>query len=104
MVLASCNARHSVVEVRDLNRRPIGIGWLAEDVFGYDSSVTSEAMEDIAPEVRLRNANALAVGMLVMMVVPWTVCLLAYSGVAYTYPRDREKLKAAQLGLGEKAG
>jgi MFS family permease len=80
------------------------VGWLAEDVFGYDSSVTSEAMEDIAPEVRLRNANALAVGMLVMMVVPWTVCLLAYSGVAYTYPRDREKLRAAQLGLGEKAG
>ncbi len=40
----------------------------------------------------LRKAASLSSAMLVMTAVPWALCSLAYSGLYWTYPRDKGKV------------
>lgn len=42
------------------------------------------------------NAAALSDALLIMTIVPWTLCVLCYCGLHFTYPADRE---AAQVGV-----
>ena len=43
-----------------------------------------------------QNAAALSDALLVMTIVPWTLCVLCYCGLHFTYAADRE---AAQVNL-----
>ncbi|KAK9823402.1 hypothetical protein WJX72_002513 [[Myrmecia] bisecta] len=60
---------------------------LAEKVFGYTG--TAETGEANAVQTDLDKARSLANALLVCTVVPWSLCLLFYSGLHLTYPRDR---------------
>lgn len=67
------------------------VGIVAERVFGFTGAVGAAGGDGA-------NAAALANALLVMFVVPWTACLLAFTAMHLTYPRDR--LAAAKAGGG----
>lgn len=60
------------------------VGLTAERLFGFRGAVGVGS----DPAARLLNADALAQALLVMLVGPWVLCLLAFSGMHWTYPRD----------------
>lgn len=66
------------------------VGALSEKYFGF--SGTSTVSGD--PTIDLSNARALGNALLVFSVVPWAFCLATYSGLHYTYPRDRRRAMA----------
>lgn len=67
------------------------VGLLAEKYFGFDGTAARSADVD----QNLAKARALGNALLVFLLVPWTLCLLFYTGLHYTYPRDR--LRIARL-------
>ncbi|CAL8468475.1 g8015 [Coccomyxa elongata] len=63
------------------------VGKLAESAFGFEG--TAATTGDVGHD--LRKAASLSSAMLVMTAVPWALCCLAYSGLYWTYPRDKGK-------------
>ncbi|MEW5315846.1 MAG: hypothetical protein WDW38_007248 [Sanguina aurantia] len=69
------------------------VGYAAEHWFGF---VKSDGESDCrpggssAPVANLDQAAALGNAMLLFLVVPWTLCVIIYSGLHWTYPRDKE--------------
>lgn len=61
------------------------VGLLSQTIFGFNgtSTVTGDALVDT------RNAKALGNALLTFLLIPWTLCLIIYTGLYYTYPRDR---------------
>ena len=51
---------------------------------------TAATTGDVAHD--LRKAASLSNAMLVMTAVPWTLCCIAFSGLYWTYPRDKGKV------------
>ncbi|KAL3153038.1 hypothetical protein ABBQ38_012062 [Trebouxia sp. C0009 RCD-2024] len=72
------------------------VGLVAEQCFGFQGSVsTGEA--DV--ERDHTNARALGNSLLVCLLVPWSLCLLSYTGLYITYPHDKRNAK--KVGLSE---
>jgi MFS family permease len=65
-------------------------GIIAERAFGYEPQ--EGQLDDMPPDSRDRNANALAMGMLWMCVLPWIVCFLVYGFLHFTYRQDVENV------------
>lgn len=61
------------------------VGLLAEKIFGFKGTATRTG----DPVLDLAKANAMGNALLCFMIVPWSLCLLAYCGVHFTYPADR---------------
>lgn len=63
------------------------VGWIAEHVFGFEgtASTSGTASKDH------KNAEALGNALLVCMIVPWFLCFLFYTGLHFTYPRDKRR-------------
>ena len=72
------------------------VGLLAEFAFGYDISSAPQDMDQMSPEARHSNALALGKALMLICMVAWTLCLLVWCVVAYTYPRDRAAVRAAE--------
>ncbi|KAI7839840.1 hypothetical protein COHA_006425 [Chlorella ohadii] len=68
------------------------VGTLAERVFGFSGSgtVTRDRPTDLA------NAAALGNALLCFLLVPWTITLVLYTGLHWTYPADRAAALQAQ--------
>ncbi|GLC33417.1 hypothetical protein PLESTM_000068900 [Pleodorina starrii] len=78
------------------------VGMAAERWFGFTGVAGGEAacehhntME--APEADLPKARALGDAMLLFMAVPWTLCALFYTGLHWSYPRDRARALRPQV-------
>lgn len=63
------------------------VGLLSERLFGFSGAST------VSGDVAVDRANAIALGnaLLSFLVVPWSLCLLAYSFLHMTYPRDKRQ-------------
>jgi MFS family permease len=63
------------------------VGRLSERYFGFSgtSTVTGNA------EIDIRNAQAMGNALLMFTALPWAFCLVAYSGLHFTYPSDRRR-------------
>ena len=66
-------------------------------MFGFTGAATRSG----DPEKDLERASALGSSLLVFLIVPWTLCLIAYSFLHLSYPRD--KRHAAQAAQAETA-
>ena len=66
------------------------VGWLAEKAFGFTG--TAETSEDI--EANMQKARSLGNALLVFTAIPWALCAIFFSGLHWTYPRD--KLRAEE--------
>ena len=92
----------------------LAAGWLAEHAFGFahagggcaeDAAAANRSGADAGgADVGARagadtaNSDALRSALAVTMLVPWTLCFLAYSGLHCTFPADRRRLRAAAAG------
>ncbi|GAB4823909.1 hypothetical protein N2152v2_010955 [Parachlorella kessleri] len=61
------------------------VGWLAERAFGFTG--TAETSADI--EANMQKARSLGNALLVFTTIPWALCALFFSGLHWTYPRDK---------------
>ncbi|KXZ54483.1 hypothetical protein GPECTOR_4g548 [Gonium pectorale] len=68
-------------------------------VYAFDRSFEAEA-----PPPDLVKARALGDAMLLFMAVPWTLCALFYTGLHWTYPRDRARALTPQVEVYETGG
>lgn len=50
------------------------------------------------PEIDLPKATALGKSLLIFTAVPWTLCLVLYTGLHWTYRRDCPKRLAVEQG------
>lgn len=75
------------------------VGILSERLYGFSgaSTVTGD------PEKDLPNARALGNALVAFLVIPWTLCLITYSGLHWTYPKDRRKALMLSRKLSEGA-
>lgn len=62
------------------------VGIAAERLFGFQSSM---AAAGALASQRAAAAKALSSALLLCLVVPWTLCLLSYTFLHATYPRDK---------------
>ena len=63
------------------------VGRLAEHAFGFVGAAETSA----DPEENLRKARALGSALLVFTALPWALCALLFSGLHWSYPRDRRR-------------
>ena len=57
------------------------VGFLAEHLFGFRGAASAGAAGQIPdPEEDVNKAKALGNALLVCLVVPWTICLIVYTG------------------------
>ncbi|GIL52823.1 hypothetical protein Vafri_8585, partial [Volvox africanus] len=78
------------------------VGMAAERWFGFSGVAGGEqACENhntmAGPEPDLPKARALGDAMLLFMAVPWTLCTLFYTGLHWSYPRDRARALRPQV-------
>lgn len=73
------------------------VGKLAEKMFGFTGSATRSG----EPALDLERAKALGSSLLVFLIVPWTLCLIAYSFLHWTYPRDKSRAALEARALAE---
>lgn len=66
------------------------VGWLSENVFGYEVFHSASVGEDISERNRA-NASALGASMLYITLVCWGMCFFLYGLIHFTYPRDRDR-------------
>jgi hypothetical protein len=61
------------------------VGWLAKAAFGFNGSA------DVGPDVAesRRKAASLGNALLVFTAVPWALCAIFFSGLHWSYPRDK---------------
>jgi MFS family permease len=70
------------------------VGLLAQYVFGYMQIPTgSYEINTLPATLRFVNASALAQGMFWVAFIPWVLCLLLYTLVYFTYPKDKQRVK-----------
>ena len=71
------------------------VGIVAEKAFGFHG--TAELSLD--PIENEKKARSLGNALLIFTAVPWFLCAVFFSGLHWTYPRDREKARelAAQM-------
>ncbi len=69
------------------------VGILAEKLFNYITPRSGVDIQDLPLSIRLNNVEALANAMILATVIPWFLCLLFFTLVYFTYPKDRERLK-----------
>eukprot|EP00891_Asterochloris_glomerata_P000173 jgi/Astpho2/173/e_gw1.00004.7.1_t len=73
------------------------VGAIAEK-FGFEGAATrSEGSRDISKD--LSKAKALGNALLLCLVVPWAICLVVYTALHLTYPKDKRKALALQQQL-----
>lgn len=67
------------------------VGLLSERFFGFSGAST------VSGDIAVDRANAIALGnaLLFFLVVPWALCLVAYSFLHWTYPEDKRQATAA---------
>lgn len=65
---------------------PVAVGYVSQHFFGYTSS--TQQVQDMPPEVRLANADALGKSIALSTVLPWTLCFVLYGFLHYTYKHD----------------
>ena len=74
---------------------PVIVSLLAQNLFGYHFG------EDGNTDSTLDSATALGKAMAATICIPWTICLIAYSLLHWSYPRDlrrlREQRKAGEV-------
>ena len=63
------------------------VGLIADHLFGYDKNANATISGTV------NNVYALSYAMLIATVVPWVICLLFYSFIYFTYPKDRDAAK-----------
>jgi MFS family permease len=91
--------RSSVYAVDTLVEGSVGamgtflVGAIAEVVFGYQTPTVE--ISSLPPAIRTMNMLALSRAMFFVAFIPWTLCLIFYTFVYFTYPRDAEKLRKA---------
>lgn len=68
------------------------VGLLAERWFGFNGA----AARSQSAERDLANASALGSALLFFCLVPWVGTLLVYTGLHWTYPRDRARIAKAE--------
>ena len=75
------------------------VGWLARVGFGFHGTA------EVGPstEANLAKARALAGALAVFTTVPWTLCLLLFTPLHWTYPRDRRRAQEAAAADGAAA-
>jgi hypothetical protein len=61
------------------------VGWLAKAAFGFSGS--AEVGPDVAEN--RRKAASLGNALLVFTAVPWALCAIFFSGLHWSYPRDK---------------
>ena len=66
------------------------VGLLAERL-GFDGTATTAGDVD----TDLSKAESLSTALLIMTSIPWAMCLVIFSGVYWTYPRDKARVEAA---------
>jgi MFS family permease len=66
------------------------VGLLAERAFGFSGGA---AVGD-DPSENLAKARSLGSALLIFSAVPWALCAVFFSGLHWTYPRDRERAVA----------
>lgn len=74
------------------------VGILSEKVFGYQP--TTLAVAEMPAAQREMNAMALRNTLVWMGVVPWTLCFILFSGLHFTYPKDRAAMIKETEGEG----
>jgi MFS family permease len=83
------------------------VGLLAQYVFGYlQIPQGSYEINTLPATLRAANASALAQGMFWVCFIPWVLCLILYTLVYFTYPKDRQhtiELLQARAGHGQEA-
>jgi len=77
------------------------VGITAEKLFGFQGSLTEAAVSGEAREVA---ARALSSALLLCLVVPWSLCLLSYTLLHWTYPKDRSVAMKALRKSGSEGG
>jgi MFS family permease len=70
------------------------VGLLAEYWFGYITPAKGVDIADLPEETIKTNIDALANALIVATVIPWLICLFFFTFVYFTYPQDRDRLKA----------
>jgi len=68
------------------------VGYLAEKLFGYISP-GANGIDSLTFAQRQQNIDALAKAMALSTAVPWTFCLIFFTLVYFTYPKDRDKTR-----------
>ncbi|CAM6112254.1 unnamed protein product [Calypogeia fissa] len=74
------------------------VGLLAENVYGY---VPKEGADELA--VDKVNAVALAKALYTAVGIPFVLCAVIYSGLYWTYPRDRDRVREMQTYIQDDA-
>jgi MFS family permease len=70
----------------------IFVGFVAAS-FGFLTPTTSIESIPLNDPLRLANMHALALGIFIIALIPWIICLILYSFVYFTYPKDYEKMR-----------
>lgn len=71
------------------------VGILAERAFGFTG--TAEVGSDL--EENVRKARSLGNALLVFTAVPWTLCAFFFSGLHWTYRRDKQRATERMAGI-----
>ncbi|GMH33108.1 hypothetical protein BSKO_00942 [Bryopsis sp. KO-2023] len=69
------------------------VGWAATAWFGYSGSATTSG----DPEIDLPRAEALGKAIMWFSIVPFSLCLVFYSGLHFTYPKDKVSGRYSRL-------
>jgi hypothetical protein len=69
------------------------VGALAEIFFGYKPVPPNVVISTLPEAIRIPNALALSNAMFLTAFIPWTLCLIFYTFVYKTYPRDIERMR-----------
>ena len=66
---------------------------MAAVFFGYQTPPLGTDISSLPDALRMRNMVALAYGMFFVALIPWILCLIFYSFVYKTYPKDAETIR-----------
>ena len=66
---------------------------IAINVFKFEGDLTKAIAGEPGSPMRIKNSKALGNAMLAMLLVPWTLCFFAFTGLYFTLPRDRESAR-----------
>ncbi|KAI3897842.1 hypothetical protein MKW92_038090 [Papaver armeniacum] len=75
---------------------PSVVGLLSQHVFGYTPAPQGSS-QSVEVETDRKNAASLAKALYASIAIPFTICVLVYSFLYCTYPRDRDRAKMKAL-------
>jgi hypothetical protein len=70
------------------------VALMATRAFHFQDNLEAAVADPVGSDARLANVNALGNALLFWLLVPWFLCMLAYTGLYATLPRDRERARA----------